>query len=857
MNPERWKRLKSIFEGALEHGNPQSYIAEVCGDDAALKEEAYRLFKHHGAAETYLESPLIDTRKLLPLALERRTFRPDEVVLGRFRIVAFLGRGGMGEVYEAVDESIGVHVALKTIRMELTFDDGLHSRFRKEVQFARQVTHPNVCRIYDLFHFEMPPAEEGEPARSGSFLTMELLNGETLLRRIRREGRIPLNDALEIARQMTEAMTAAHRVGIVHRDFKSANVLLTSCEGKTHVAVTDFGLASSPSISDSGADAAGASGEAVLAGTPAYMAPEQLTGGSISPATDVYALGVVLYEMVTGVRPFPEGAMLAEMMQRVREPAPSPRLHVPDLDPRWERTILKCLERAPEDRWQTAAEVFEALTKDEPPKRSRRNVLAALAGAAILFGSSWFGWASLRNPGAVSLAVVPFDNQSGDASLDYFADELADQLISAFSTVRGMKVLARTSMFRFRGKLGEARQAAIGAGVERVLTGTVRADGPAVMVSAQMIDARSGKGLWAQTFARSRAAVPELQHELAEAAARELHLRITAAETSALGLPRTSDHEAYQLYLRGRHLAETRAVESLERSLELYRAALGRDPKYAEVYASMAQALNMLTGQAGHPPSETLAEADGAAHQALAIDPSLAEAHLALAANYQRYHWDWGLAERHFQAAAALNPGLARAHHWYAGFLSNLGYQDRALQEVEQALALDPLSAPIGNLRGAIFQRMGKLPQAIREFQRVHELDPQFAGVLPLLAEALEETGQRERALATCDQGLDSSPGNSRLLAVKGYTLARMNRKAEAEAMAKELARDWELKRFSPMDVALIYKGLGDREQVFRWMETAHQQRDPALMILKVDRSNDFLREDPRFQDFLARMKLP
>lgn len=848
IGPEQWERIKDVFSQALDLPPPsrEAFLHATCEDDSLVLNEVRRLLDHHDESTGYLD-PAFFRPALDGL---RTTFASGETVNERFRIIRFIGKGGMGEVYEAADEAIGgVRVALKTIRSGMEIDDRLQAQFRREVQMARRITHPNVCRIHDLFQCRFDDPILGVP-QAVLFLTMELLEGESLAELLATQGAMPLPEVLPIIRDVGGALEAAHLAGVVHLDLKSSNVMLVkSPSGSKKAVLTDFGLSSSA--------VAGGDAESLyeVAGTPAYMAPEQIRRGAVDARTDLYSLGVVIYEMVTGKRPFAECSTFTAVGRRAgQRPAP-PRTIVPDLDPRWETAILRCLEVSPDDRYPSAAALLADLEGSGEKRTSRRLFvgLTTLATASTLV----LAYRGMVHPSASirSVAVMPLRNLSGDKELDYFAAGLTDELPQMLSRIRGLKIIASNSARKFKGNL-DLKSIAKQLKVEALLMGGIRRQGGRVSVTAQLVAVEDGVWLWSGNFDESDQDLARVRVNFALAIAGALQPRLSPTQLAGAGGPQSNNSEAYRLYLMGRFQASYRTGEGLKRSIDDYLQSIALEPRFALSHAALADSYNILSGQEGCPPEIYFPMAESAAQRALDLDPRLGEAHVSLASVCQRFRWDWAGAEQHFRTALELNPGLAVAHHWYAGFLSNLCRHDEALREIQTASELDPLSPSINTAYAVFLYRARRYDDAIARFQQARTAFPGYTAAVYQLGEVFRRKGMWREAIDTFQKAVEVGGANLATTALLGETLALSGRVSEAQAIAQQLESELGSRHFSAANIAYVYRGLGDRDRAFYWFNEAFRRREAALMILKTDPANDALRPDPRFSKLLEGLRL-
>jgi serine/threonine-protein kinase len=795
-------------------------------------------------------------------------FEAGQTVANRFRIQRFLRSGGMGEVYEARDLFVDEKIALKTLRLDLS-DASSIERLKREMKLARTVTHSNVCRVFEVFF------DEGVP-----FFTMEYVEGETLAQFIRSRGRLGVEEARPIVAQICAGIEAAHRAGVIHRDFKSSNVMLTREEqGSRRAVITDFGLARfspAPVSPDSSAE-----GDFVV-GTPAYMAPEQVEGARLTPASDVYAVGVVCFEMVTGRLPFEGETPRAIMMKRLSEVPPPPSRLAPRLPIQWDESILRCLERDPARRFQSAMELVKAIdtieTEEPTPARRLRRGRAparlwsrktswglALSVAALFVLAGVFhwipaGWRDVRTRvghESNSIAVLPFENLSGDSGFEYFSDGITEEIISSLSRIDDLLVVAWTSSFQLKGTSEDVRTISQRLGVSHLVSGSVRRDADRLRITARLVDASDGHQLWSRSFDRALTGVFEIQEEISQAVVIALQIELTPRAVTTLSKTRTENASAFDYYLRGRARAADRSAPGLLSSLELYRQAIDVDPDYAVAYAGLADSYNMLANRGVIPRDEAIASASEAAGRALAIDDSLAEAHISMASLKQRFEWDWSGADHHFERAVSLSPGSALAHHWYAGFLSNVGELERAIEEIELARRLDPLSPSVNAAMGGILNIARRPGAAIAQLNKAIELHPGYAPAYSLLGEAYDLMGGYDDAIRVREEAVRLSqrtfPG---ILAGLGFSYARAGRTQDAQAVLEELMERWEEEEFDASSIALVHQGLGQRDEMYVWLERAFQQRDSGLMRLAFHPYYDDLRSDPRFVELVKRLRL-
>ena len=793
-------------------------------------------------------------------------FRAGEVVASRFRIVRYLARGGMGELYEAEDLELRARVALKTILATFAANERSLSLFKREVHLARQVTHPNVCRIYDVFRHR-PPGGDGS-APEVVFLAMELLRGETLADKLHREGRFQPKDLLPIVRQMAAGLAAAHRVGVVHRDFKSVNVMLVepnAGDQDLRVVITDFGLARRSAQDGATVMSMSLSEAGVISGTPEYTAPEQVEGGEITPATDLYALGVVLYELVTGVCPFVADTPILSAIKRLKESPQPPTAHVPGLDPHWEATILRCLARQPVDRFSNVldvvaslegASVEEAASKRPPSRRwpvSARSMVAVLIVAAVLAaGYAWY--AAGRGPGDItSIAVPPFESVSRDAEQDYMSDGLSEGLINRLSQLPGIKVAAHSSSSRFTDRHADPREVARALDVAAILAGRVSPRGDSLSIGVELINGTDRSVIWGNQYVRTVADLSRVPGEISRDVAEKLQISLTADDRQRMAASGAVNAKAYELLLRGHFHRAKGNTEDRKKALDYFRQAIEADPNYALAYADLSDIYRSLINSGTFTPAEFLPIARSAAQKASELDDSLADAHYALA-NLMTYAWEWEEAEREYKRAIELNPNLALAHRWYAAYLRLMGRHDEAIAAISRARERDPLSPGVNATVGFVLSSAGRQGEAIETLKNTLELDRSYPYTHLFLGHVYAAQKQYAEAIAAYRQaatlGLDTPPTKI----VLGAAYAAAGQPDRARAILRELRTSKE--HVSSGELAILLAALGEREQAFASLEDAYRTRDHHLQSLGVDPGFDPLRADPRFQDLLRRVGL-
>ena len=801
----------------------------------------------------------------------------SDQTVSHYRIVEQVGAGGMGVVYRAHDDRLNRDVALKFLPDELNHDENARALLIREARTASALNHPNICTIYDV----------GEEAGK-IYIVMEFVSGRSLAEQIPEDG-LPVETVIRYGEQIADAMAHAHERGVIHRDLKTPNVIVMP---GGRVKVLDFGLAkymSPGEITLKTQSISTLTTEGAIVGTMHYMAPELFRGEPADVRSDVWALGVVLYEMANGKRPF-RGRTSYELSSMILHDSP-PSLR--DNVPLGLRSVIEhCLAKEPAQRYQHASEIraaLEALRTNsavipasaiqapaiQAPAilpgaaagRSRFSrallvssaVLALLLVAALvwkLVEVKWRGSPAVGAASIQSLAVLPLENLTGDPKQDYFADGMCDALITELSQVKKLRVISRTSVMQYKDKHKSPAQIAQELGVDALVEGSVLRSDDRVRISAELVQPRTGQNLWAHSYERTVTDILALQSDVARDIVTQIQIQLTQPEQERLAKTRTVVPAAYDAYLQGNYYVAKRTGEAVTEAVADYRQAIQLDPTYAPSYAGLAAALTLAADYKDVASSEVLPEAEAAAVKALQLDDNLASAHAVLG-QIRAYRLEWPGVLDEFKRAIELNPGEANSHHWYALALAAAGRNDEAISEMKLAQELDPRSLIINANLSWVLYLAGRYEEAVAQAQKTVAMDPSFAVAHGCLGQAYLAQREYAKALQELQQALALSGNETSFKAELGNAYAVAGKKAEALGILHDLLQMSSRQYVSPYSIALVYVGLDQKDEAFRWLDKAYDERSVRLINIAVHPRFASLHSDPRFATLVQRIGLP
>jgi serine/threonine protein kinase/tetratricopeptide (TPR) repeat protein len=780
--------------------------------------------------------------------------------ISHYRVLEKIGAGGMGEVYRAHDVQLGRDVALKVLPAQLLADDSARKLLIREARTASSLNHPNICTVHDV----------GETG-GRNYIVMEYVKGRPLSELIG-EGGLPKEKVVRYGEQISDGLEHAHEHGVIHRDLKTSNIMITP-EGRAKV--LDFGLARRQSIervADQTRSEDSYPDEGTGAGTMHYTAPEVFRGEPTDARSDIWALGVVLYEMTAGQRPF-DGKTAYELSSHILHDQPKelPATVTPVL----RAVIEKCLTKSPTERYQRAGEVRAALgavgiqtpTPQSPmiavaeaatPLRDRRRliIMTGAVGAFLLLIAGWRFATQKWKPGGSgtepihSLAVLPLDNLSRDPAEEYFADGMTEELTTQLAQISGLRVTSRTSAMKYKDSKKSLLEIAKALGVDAVVEGSVMRSGDQVRITAQLIQASTDKHLWAKSYEGDARDVLGLQQKVAHAVADGVKVQLTPQEETRLTVSRPVNPAAHDAYLKGNYLNKGTGAQQ-RKAKEYFEEAIRIDPNYAPAYAGLA---DYYWSSLDLRPRDSMPKAKENAVKALELDPDLAQAHTELAAIHFFGDWDWSGAEKEFQRALELNPSEAESHRYYSFFLAALGRGNEALAESRKAQNLDPLSISTQVTAGFVLYYVREFDKAIEQCRKALELDPNSAGAYDCLGSSYLAEGKYEEAIAASEKASNLSNDDPQRLVGLGRAYALADRKSDALRVLERLRQLSRRAYVPPYFFATICAAMDQREEALGWLDSAYLARDVFLVWLKVDSGVDRLRDEARFQQLLRRV---
>jgi serine/threonine-protein kinase len=796
--------------------------------------------------------------------------------IAHYRIIKKLGVGGMGEVYLALDTKLDRKVAIKVLRADSLADERLKKRLLREAQAAAKLDHPNICAIYDV-----------NEADSITFIVMQYLEGESLAEKMVRKP-LELSAALALAEQAAEGLAEAHAHGVVHRDIKPQNLMITP---RGQLKILDFGLAKQTRPSDSVDFEAPTdtllSTPGRVVGTMPYMSPEQVQGEPLEPCSDIFSLGVTFYEVLAGKHPFKDKSAAITMSRiMLSDPIPTERFRA-QVSPELEAVLSKMLSKDKAARYQSAEDLLTDLRK-LPAKLSAHELADATLpeptaketlAKRILSKARSHKWAVLASALALillavaisrllstehldSLAILPFSYASSDPQLlanpdrEYLSDGFTESIINNLSQLNNLKVIARSSVFRYKGKDRDVQAIGRQLNVRAVLVGEIKQEGDELTINVELMDVQGNRSIWGGTYQRKIADIQSVQKEIASNVSKQLRLKLTGADQTQLAKTYTESGEAYEAYLKGRYHWNKRTDEGFKLATKFFQEAIDKDPNYALAYAGLADCYTLRSDYGFLPSKEGYALARGFVTLALKNDDSLAEAHTSLASIKAVTDWDWQGAENEYRRAIELNPKYATAHHWYAAQLLLQGRLDQALQEIKTAQQLDPLSLGINKDFAVILLYARDYEKALEQSRKTLEIEPHFGAMSTYIAQIYELQQKYLEATAELEKAHAADPEDSEVTYGLAQAYALIGKKNEALKISNELNQPEKQNVFLPKEAAYLYALLGEKEQAVAVLQKAAENHYLPVAEVKMDPRLDELRKDPRVVELLQKIKL-
>ena len=801
--------------------------------------------------------------------------------IAHYRIIKKLGAGGMGEVYLALDTKLDRKVAIKILQPDLLAEENLRKRLLREAQATAKLDHPNICAVHDV-----------NEADSLTFIVMQYIEGETLAEQMEREP-LELSTAMAIAEQAAEGLAEAHAHGIVHRDLKPQNMMITP---RGQLKILDFGLAkqmrSSDSVDFEAPTATLLSTPGQVVGTMPYMSPEQLQGEPLDARSDIFSLGVIFYEMLAGKHPFQDKSAAITLSRiMLSDPIPTEQFHA-QVSPELQALLSKMLSKDKAERYQNAQDLltdlrqlpakvlaneaqadaiptkqFSAITTKETPaggtlSKARRHKWAVLAiGVAfILLVVAISRMLSAEH--LDSLAILPFSYVSSDPKFmanpdrEYLSDGLTESIINNLSQLANLRVIARSSVFRYKGKDLDAQAIGRQLNVRAVLNGEIKQEGDELRITVELMDVEGNRSIWGATYQRKTGDIQTVQREIARDVSEKLRLKLTGADQTQLAKTYTQSGEAYEAYLKGRYHWNKRTDEGFKLATGFFQEAIVKDPNYALAYAGLADCYTLRSDYGFLAPKEGYALAKGAATLALKYDDSLAEAHTSLASIKAVTDWDWQGAENEYRRAIELNPKYSTAHHWYAAQLLLQGRLDQALQEIKKAQQLDPLSLGINKDFAVILLYAGDYDTALEQCRMTLEIDPHFGAMSTYIAQIYELQQKYPEAVAELQKAHAADPKDSEITYALGQAYALAGKKDEALKISNELNQPTKQNVFLPKEAAYLLALLGEKEQAIAILQKAAEDHYLPVAEVKTDPRFAELRKDARLVELLQKIGL-
>jgi len=899
MEADRWRRIEEVFHLALQYDEAarEAYLVRMCGEDRSLLDEVKSLISSHEHSGEFLDKPQL-TAGLQLIAIRDAPSREGETI-GYYSLKNRIGLGGMGEVYLALDQRLGRNVALKLLPASFNAHPDWVCRFQNEARAASSIAHPNIAHVYEV----------GE-ADGQHYIAMEYIEGITLREYLRRARLKPL-EAIDITIQVARALSAAHSTGVLHRDIKPDNIMI---HRDGYVKVLDFGLAKSTVAlksqhEDRGMVSAVETGAGIIVGSPAYMSPEQARGLEVDHRSDLWSLGVVLYELLTQKSPFLSDTP-SDTMAAILKTDPQPLgLLVPELPEEIERVVTKLLAKGAEDRYQSAESLIADLcnlteglkhrkTLGHHPEtiagvdssalvpssglNQRRSKLLFKSVALILayvrsaskptkFGLSalmlitlitllilrYSGYSSpeIQASPITSIAVLPFTDGNGDPNTEYISEGLSESLIERFSRLSRIKVIARNSSFKYKGKSADLKNIARDLGVQALVIGTVTQQGDDLQVSVELVDANRTSQLWAGQYQYKASDLPLILNDITRKIAAKLNLDLSGDELNLITKDQRGAGNAYEWYLKGRFYWNRLTEEALDKSIECFNEALAIDPQYALAYTGLADSYISL-GANYRSPEEAFHKAELNAQKALEIDSDLAEAHYAMAAIRYIYYWDLSRAEKELKRSLELNPNYAMANSLLCSLNLTRGDTKQATAYINRALELDPLSLLFNMRLSDIYYFQRDNERAIKLHQKLLSENADVSFFYNNIAMAYAQMKRFDEALAASQRATILMGQDADTLSTLGIIYALSGRANEARWVAETLEQLSKKRHVQAYLIASIYGALGDKDQAFMWLKRAGEQRDSSMLRIRVDPVFDKIRSDPRYDKLLESVNL-